>query len=114
MTEAERRALRGHGALASAAPGTAGPGLGLERRLFDHGYAVHVIDHPENLRQAILTAMAAGLIAIIPAAGPSDWELLQEIVAAEQLVAVESVAEGMDAVARLGRSDGPLTGGDGI
>ena len=86
----------------------------LERRLFDQGYSVHVIDQPENLRQAVLTAMAAGLIAIIPTAGPSDWELLREIVGAEQLVAVETVAEGMDAVARLGRSDGPLTGGDGI
>jgi len=85
----------------------------LERRLFDHGYAVHVIHQPEHLRQAVSTALAAGLIAIV-AAGPEDWEILQQSVPAEQLVRAENVHDGVEAASRLGRSEGPLTGGDGI
>jgi hypothetical protein len=86
----------------------------LERRLFDHGYIVHVIQDPENLRQAVRTSLAAGLIAIIAPSGLPDWELLEQAVPPEQLVRAENVQQAMDAVARLGRSEGPLTGGDGI
>ena len=86
----------------------------LERRLFDHGYAVHVIHEPESLRQAVRTALAAGLIAIVTVGGPADWELLQQTVPAEQLVRAENVQQALEAAARLGRSEGPLTGGDGI
>jgi hypothetical protein len=86
----------------------------LERRLFDHGYTVYVIDEPENLRQAVRTALAAGLVAIVAPAVTSDWETLREAVPADQLVQAEDVQQGMEAAARLGRSEGPLTGGDGI
>ena len=83
----------------------------LERRLFDHGYAVHVIHEPENLRQAVRTALAAGLVAIVAIAGPADWDLLQQAVPAEQLVRAENVQQGLEAAARLGRSEGPLPAG---
>jgi sulfate adenylyltransferase large subunit len=115
VTDIERRAMRGHGPLVICLPPDRMElAWLLERRLFDHGYIVHVIQEPENLRQAVRTSLAAGLIAIIVPSGPPDWELLRQAVPAEQLVRAESVQQAMDAVARLGRSEGPLTGGDGI
>ena len=86
----------------------------LERRLFDHGYAVHVIREPESLRQAVRTALAAGLVAIVAPAAPADWDVVRQAVPAEQRVRVENVQQGMEAVARVGRSESSLTGGDGI
>jgi subtilisin family serine protease len=73
-----------------------------------------VIRQPESLRQAVRTAMAAGLIAIVAPAGPSDWDVLRQAVPADQLVRAETVQRAMEAVARLGRQESPLTGGDGI
>src|SRR5204863_5455240 len=48
VTEAERQAAREHGALAVCLTG-GDPEVAwaLERRLFDHGYAVHVVEQPE-------------------------------------------------------------------
>ena len=86
----------------------------LERRLFDHGYAVHVIHEPESLRQAVRTALPAGLIAIVAPAGPADWEVVRQATLAEQRVRVDNVQQAMEAVARMGRSESSLTGGDGI
>ena len=115
VTDVERRAVRGHGPLAICLPqDSVDLAWLLERRLFDHGYAVHVIHEPESLRQAVRTALAAGLIAIVTVGGPADWELLQQTVPAEQLVHAENVQQALEAAARLGRSEGPLTGGDGI
>jgi sulfate adenylyltransferase large subunit len=115
VTDIERRAMRGHGPLAICLPaGRVDLAWLLERRLFDHGYTVHVIHEPENLRQAVRTSLAAGLVAIVAPAVPSDWETLRQAVPAEQLVQAEDVHQGMEAAARLGRSEGPLTGGDGI
>jgi sulfate adenylyltransferase large subunit len=115
VTDAERRAVRGHAPLAICLPpGRVDLAWLLERRLFDRGYMVHVIHQPESLCQAVHTALAAGLIAIVAPAGPADWELLRQAVPAGQLVRAETVQQGMEAVARLGRSEGPLTGGDGI
>ena len=115
VTDAERRAMRGHGPLAICLPpDRADLAWILERRLFDHGYTVHVIHEPEDLRQAVRTALAAGLVAIISPVAPSDWETLLQAVPAEQLIRAEDVHQGMEAAARLGRSEGPLTGGDGI
>ena len=115
VTDVERRAFRGHGPLAICLPADhVELAWLLERRLFDHGYAVHVIHEPENLRQAVRTALAAGLVAIVAVGGPADWDLLQQAVPAEQLVRAENVQQGLEAAARLGRSEGPLTGGDGI
>jgi sulfate adenylyltransferase large subunit len=115
VTDVERRAVRGHGPLAICLPtGRVDLAWLLERRLFDHGYTVHVIHKPENLRQAVRTALAAGLVALVAPAVPSDWETLREAVPADQLVQAEDVQQGLEAAARLGRSEGPLTGGDGI
>jgi len=115
VTEAERRAHRGHGPLALCLPeGHIALAWNLERRLFDHGYLVHVIHQPENLRQAVRTAIDAGLIAVVVPAAASEWETLSAAVPSGLLVKAVSVVEGMDAVARLGLAEGPLTGGDGI
>ena len=115
VTDAERLAVRGHAPLAICLPPDRKDlAWLLERRLFDHGYMVHVIQQPESLAQAVRTVLAAGLIAIVSPAGPSDWDLLRQAVPAGQLVPAENVQQGMDAVARLGRPEVPLTGGDGI
>ena len=115
VTDDERRLARGHAPLAICLPpDRTDLAWLLERRLFDQGYTVHVIREPENLRQAVRTSLAAGLIAIVAPAGPADWELLRQAVATGQLVRAENVQQGMEAVARLGRPEAPFTGGDGI
>ncbi len=115
VTDGERRLARGHAPLAICLPpGQVELAWLLERRLFDHGYTVHVIRQPESLRQAVRTALGAGLIAIVAPAGPADWELLRQAVPADQLVRAENVQQGMEAVARLSRPEAPLTGGEGI
>ena len=115
VTDAERRAARGHGPLAICLPdGRADLARSLERRLFAHGYAVHVIENPEHLREAVRTTLAAGLIAVVVPAGAEDWETLRAAVPAELLVRAESVRQGMEEVARVGPLQGPLTGGAGI
>jgi hypothetical protein len=112
-TDDERRLARGHAPLAICLPpDCADLAWLLERRLFDHGYMVHVVRQPESLRQAVQTALAAGLIAIVAPAGPADWELLRQAVPAGQLVRADNVQQAMEAVARLGRSECPLTGGE--
>src|SRR5260370_42473954 len=73
VTDAERRAVRGHAPLAICLPpDRLDLAFALERRLFDHGYAVHVIREPESLRQAVRTALAARTIAIIAPAGTAE------------------------------------------
>jgi sulfate adenylyltransferase large subunit len=115
VTDAERRALRGHAPLAICLPpDRLDLAWALERRLFDHGYAVHVIRDPEILRQAVRTALGAGLIAIVAPTGPADWDVVRQAVPPEQRARVETVQQGMEAVARMGRSETFLTGGDGI
>ena len=115
VTDAERRALRGHAPLAICLPpDRLDLAWALERRLFDHGYSVHVIRDPESLRQAVRTALGAGLIAIVAPAGPDDWDVVRQAVPPEQRARVETVQQGMEAVARLGRSEAFLSGGDGI
>jgi sulfate adenylyltransferase large subunit len=115
VTEAERRLARGHAPLVICLPADrADLAWLLERRLFDHGYLVHVVVQPDNLRQAVQTALGAGFIAIVVPAGPADWEVLRRAVPPEQLVRADSVFQGVEAAARLGRSDGPLIDGDGI
>jgi sulfate adenylyltransferase large subunit len=115
VTDAERRAVRGHAPLAICLPpDRVDLAWVLERRLFDLGYAVHVIRDPESLRQALRTALAAGLIAIVATAGPADWDVIRHTVPAEQRVRVESVQQGMEAVASVSRSESSLTDGEGI
>jgi sulfate adenylyltransferase subunit 1 (EFTu-like GTPase family) len=115
VTDDERRLARGHAPLAICLPpDRTDLAWLLERRLFDQGYAVHVIQQPENLRQAARTSLAAGLIAIVAPAGPADWDVLRQAVPPGQLVRAENVQQAMEVVARLVRPDAPLTGGDGI
>jgi len=115
VTDAERRAMRGHGPLAICLPEEhIELAWSLERQLFDHGYSVHVIHAPDNLHQAVSTILEAGLIAIVVPAVAADWDVLADAVPDELLVRAGNLAEGVDSVLRLGRSDGPLTGGDGI
>ena len=62
VTATEREAARGHGGVAILLPPDALElAWSLERRLFDQGYAVHVIHQAEDLRQAVRTAVEAGL-----------------------------------------------------
>src|SRR5215471_11353068 len=86
VTEAERQAARGHCALAICLDG-GHPNVvwALERRLFDRGYAVHVVDRPESLGQAVRTGIEAGLVVIVRLSGQADWDLLRAAVAKEKL-----------------------------
>jgi sulfate adenylyltransferase large subunit len=125
VTDAERQAARGHAPLAIALEG-GDPEVAwaLERRLFDHGYSVHVIHQPGDLRQAVRTALASGLVAIVPPTEPGIGEILQSA-AGGKLVTYRPEPVGVDEAARLiwldldqsgklSRSQGPLTGGAGI
>jgi hypothetical protein len=79
---------------------------------------------PENLRQAVRTAYAAGVIAIVMG---TDREIVKEALPPGSVVLVErgptdlGVAEAarkiwseLEASGRLGASQNPLTGGAGI
>jgi hypothetical protein len=87
VTDAERQTARGHAPLAIALEG-GDPEVAwaLERRLFDHGYSVHVIHQPENLAQAVRTALEAGLVAIVPSGNHQSREILQTVAGADLVV----------------------------
>jgi sulfate adenylyltransferase large subunit len=126
VTEAEREAARGHGGLAILLPpGSLELAWSLERRLFDQGYAVHLIHEAEHLRQAVRTAVDAGLLTVVASASEEECETVRGAVAAFRLAEILPPAGQADAAAReilteleisgrLGRSQGPLTGGAGI
>jgi sulfate adenylyltransferase large subunit len=125
VTESERRAARGHAPLVVLLKGgDLEVAWSLERRLFDHGYAVHVIHRPEHLAQAVSTALEAGLAAIVPAEDDATGEILRTV-AGSRLVEYEPESSApdeaarqiwmdLDASGRLSRVQGPLTGGAGI
>src|ERR1039458_4130454 len=115
VTDDERRLARGHAPLAICLPpDRTDLAWLLERRLFDQGYTVHVIQEPESLRQAVLTALDAGLIAIVAPAGPADWDVLRQAGPPGQLVRAENAQQAMDAVARAGpRRNGAAGDGRG-
>ena len=126
VTTAEREAARGHSGLAILV-GAGGLELGwsLERRLFDQGCAVHLIHQAEHLRQAVRTAIEAGLIAIVVAETEEDRETVRGAIPGFRLVEASARAGTADASAReivlelemagrLGSAQGPLTGGAGI
>ena len=126
VTDAERQAARGHAPLAICLP-PGNPELPwmLERLLFDHGYAVHVIQEAIDLGEAVRTTLAAGLIAIVQPGGESDAEILRTAVPLDRRVTPELI-EGspedaarqiwmdLEDAGRLGTSSDPLTGGAGI
>jgi sulfate adenylyltransferase large subunit len=125
VTEAERRSARGHAPLAVfLADG--GPELAwaLERRLFDHGYSVHVIRQPESLRQAVRTALEAGLVVMVSSKNLEDRKTVEDAAGA-RMVSFEPAARAPEEAARLiwldledsgrlSRQQGPFTGGAGI
>jgi hypothetical protein len=125
VTEAERRSARGHAPLAVyLTSGDSELAWALERRLFDHGYSVHVVGQVESLRQAVRTALDAGLVAIVSSKKLEDREAVWAA-AGPLLVQFEPAAGPAEEVARqiwldledsgrLSRLQGPLTGGAGI
>src|SRR4029077_6927702 len=97
----------------------------VERCLFDQGYSVHVIHQPEGLRQAVRTAVEAGLIAVVVPRNADDAATARAAIAPSRLAAVEAaesepesaaqeIVSRLEASGRLGRSQGPLTDGAGI
>ena len=123
VTQAERAAARGHGAMVIALEG-GDPEVGwaLERRLFDHGYAVHVIHEPEDLNQALRTSLEAGLLVIVTIRTSEDRDALRKVEdwveyhpqAGPPEEAARLIWLDLEGSGRLGRSQGPLTGGAGI
>jgi sulfate adenylyltransferase large subunit len=120
VTDAERRAARGHAPLAICLPhGNTELAWLLERLLFDHGYAVHVIHQPGDLAEAIRTTLAAGLIAIVQPASQEQYRLVHDSVplSLRYLPAStdhEGIWSDLEASGRLGHSPDPLTDGAGI
>jgi sulfate adenylyltransferase large subunit len=126
VTEAERQAARGHAALAVCLEGgDSEVAWALERRLFDHGYAVHVVDRPESLTQAVRTALEAGLVVIVRLTESAEWDALRKSAPVGNWVrfspaqgpaeeAARQIWVDLDASGRLSHSLGPLTGGAGI
>ncbi|MBS1859973.1 MAG: sulfate adenylyltransferase subunit CysN, partial [Acidobacteria bacterium] len=86
VTAAEREAARGHARLAILLPpGALDVAWSLERRLFDQGFAVHVIHVAEHLRQAVRTAFEAGLVTVVVPASEADAATVREAVPASRL-----------------------------
>ena len=126
VTAAEREAARGHGGLAILLPpGSQELAWSLERRLFDQGYAVHLIHEAEHLRQAVRTAVEAGLLTVVATSSEQECETVRGAVSAHRLAeiappagqadaAAREILSGLENSGRLARSQGPLTGGAGI
>jgi sulfate adenylyltransferase large subunit len=126
VTAAEREASRGHGGLAICLPvDSLELAWALERRLFDQGYAVHVLHDVADWQQAARTAVEAGLIAIVSPDSADAAEAVRNAVPVSRWAAVKAaegepdaearkIAVRLEASGRLGRSQGPLTGGAGI
>jgi sulfate adenylyltransferase large subunit len=126
VTDAERRAARGHAPLAIVLP-EGDPELPweLERLLFDQGYAVHVVQGAVHLEEAVRTVLAAGLIAIVPVARVEERAVLDASIPSERVFAPTQAVLDADSAAqeiwmelessgRLGHQADPLTGGAGI
>uniref|UniRef100_Q01SD3 Sulfate adenylyltransferase subunit 1 n=1 Tax=Solibacter usitatus (strain Ellin6076) TaxID=234267 RepID=Q01SD3_SOLUE len=120
VTDAERRAARGHAPLVICLPqgNTELPWL-LERLLFDHGYAVHVIDRAVDLAEAIRTTLAAGLVAIVQPSNAQQSQLVKDSVplSLRYLPASndhEQIWSELETSGCLGHSPDPLTDGAGI
>jgi sulfate adenylyltransferase large subunit len=128
VTASERAAARGHAAFAvSLEAGQQELAYALERLLFDHGCMVQVIERAENLRQAVRTAHAGGLIAIVVPTEPADGQTVHEALPPGRVVLPDSVASAgtateaarrilnqLDGLGLMSASQGPLTGGAGI
>jgi sulfate adenylyltransferase large subunit len=126
VTAAEREAARGHARLAILLPpGSLDVAWSLERRLFDQGFAVHVVHEAEHLRQAVRTTFEAGLVAVVVPASEAEAATVREAVPPSRLAepavpaaapeaAARKIVTALEASGRLGHLQGPLTGGAGI
>jgi len=118
VSAAERAAARGHAAAVLALPeGQWELAYALERLLFDRGWMVHVIEKPASLRQAIDTACAAGMVAIVVPTSADDVAIAAE--SSAKVIHVPPEETEPDEQAReiwrhLARIEDPLTGGAGI
>ncbi|MDE3166405.1 MAG: sulfate adenylyltransferase subunit CysN [Acidobacteriota bacterium] len=126
VTAAERETARGHGRLAILLPpGSLETAWSLERRLFEQGFAVHVIHAAEHLRQAVRTTLDAGLVAVVVPASEEDRAVVRDAVPSSRLAeprvpagegdaAARTIVTALENSGRLSHMQGPLTGGAGI
>ncbi|HXB71386.1 MAG TPA: sulfate adenylyltransferase subunit CysN [Candidatus Acidoferrales bacterium] len=142
VTASERAAARGHAAFAICLEaGQQDLAYALERLLFDHGCMVQVIEKAENLRQAVRTCHAGGLIAIVVPAELADGQTVREALPPGRVVLPDSAAapqagllprrpdippagtaaeaarrilNQLDGLGLMSASQPPLTGGAGI
>ena len=126
VTTEERERAAGHAAFALClAPGEQDLAYALERRLFDRGCQVHVIEAPEDLRQAARIAHAAGLISLVAPSGPADREALEAALppgcaltfdgrGEDVEESAQLVWEWLESTGKLASGQDPLTGGAGI
>ena len=120
VTPAELEAARGHSAsVIVLPPGRLELAYALERLLFDHGWLVHVIEQPEHLRQAIRTACAAGMVAIVAASTAEDLDMAEAAAGTANVIRVspeqaDSAEPAREIQQRLVHREDLLTGGAGI
>ncbi len=120
VTDAERRAARGHAPLAIAlSQGNPELPWALERLLFDHGYSVHVVQDSGDLAESLRTTLAAGLIAILQPANPEEWQVMRDYVPINLTYLPasddhEEIWAELKASGLLSLSREPLTDGAGI
>ena len=111
---------RGHGAtVVLLPPGQSELAYDLERLLFDHGWLADVVDQPEHIRQAVITACAAGMVAIVVTASVEDAAAAKVPPVRQRSSASRRKRRRADDPARgilrrLVHRDEPLTGGAGI
>jgi hypothetical protein len=86
---------------------------------------VHLIHEAEHLRQAVRTAVDAGLLTVVAPASEPECETVRTAVAGHRLAeitpppgqadaAAREILTGLENSGRLARSQGPLTDGAGI
>jgi hypothetical protein len=126
VTATEREALLGHSAFAICLPaGNEDFAYALERHLFDSACSALVIDEAEYLEQAVRTAFAGGLIAILAPRDAEEWQSAIHDLPADRLVfvkpdqitrhgALEALRLKLRAEGWLGRQSAPLVDGGGI
>ncbi len=125
VTAAERRARMGHSPFVIRLHnGGLGPAQFLERHLFDLGYVVHVVRDPIDRTQAVLTAIDAGIIAILFGEDGAGLDLAAGKLAPGHLITVDlsqfpdEADMAREVAVRIERQDSggtpSLTTGDGI
>jgi sulfate adenylyltransferase subunit 1 (EFTu-like GTPase family) len=126
VTAKERENLLGHSAFAICLPaGNEAFAYALERHLFDSACSALVIDEAEYLEQAVRTAFAGGLIAILAPRDAEEWQSAIHDLPADRVVfvqpdqirrpnALESLRVKLRAEGWLGRQADPLVDGGGI